>query len=486
MSMIINTNMSSLNSQRNLTVSQGSLATSLQRLSSGLRINSAKDDAAGLAISERFTSQIRGLNQAARNANDGISLAQTAEGSLAQIGDNLQRMRELAVQSANSTNSSTDRAALQNEVSQLQQEIDRVAVQTSFNGLTLLDGSFTNQQFQVGANANQVINVNSISSARTSALGQSYGAQIAGTTLTASTGITAAGQFTVQLGTNTAVDIFTASGGVAVAGSAKAIAQAVNTANVTGLTATAAATATAAGTFTDAISGSGTAILTVNGVNINVAVDAAQTTTNVTAAYTAINANSAATGVTATQAGDTLTLTAADGRNIALSVAVGTSTGTDLASLGLGGVAATTYGTYSLSYAGATTPVTIAGSAAAGVKGVANAVTNVSATGTAVSQLDISTITGANAAIASVDAALTTVNSSRASLGAVQNRFESAINSIRTTAENLTASRSRIQDADFAMETSNLTRSQILQQAGTAMLAQANSIPNNVLTLLRG
>lgn len=147
MPQVINTNIASLNSQRNLNTSQTSLATSLQRLSSGLRINSAKDDAAGLAISERMTSQINGLNQAARNANDGISLAQTAEGALGQLGDSLQRMRELAVQSANSTNSATDRAALQSEVSQLQSEIDRIATQTQFNGLNLLDGSFTSQQF---------------------------------------------------------------------------------------------------------------------------------------------------------------------------------------------------------------------------------------------------------------------------------------------------------------------------------------------------
>src|SRR5436305_9261640 len=171
MAQTINTNISSLTAQRNSTRTQGELSTAIQRLSSGLRINSAKDDAAGLAISERFTSQIRGLNQAARNANDGISLAQVAEGGLGGVNDALQRMRELAVQSANSTNSSSDRAALQQEVSQLETEIDRVATQTQFNGLNLLDGSFTAQQFQVGANAGQTITVSSIASARASALG---------------------------------------------------------------------------------------------------------------------------------------------------------------------------------------------------------------------------------------------------------------------------------------------------------------------------
>ncbi|MEK6576151.1 MAG: flagellin, partial [Nitrospirota bacterium] len=171
MSLQINTNMASLNAQRNITRSQGSLSTALQRLSSGLRINSAKDDAAGLAISERMTSQIRGLNQAARNANDGISLAQTAEGAIGEIGNNLQRLRELAVQSANATNSASDRASLDSESTQLINEITRVASQTSFNGITLLDGTFTAQTFQVGANANQTISVTSIADARATGLG---------------------------------------------------------------------------------------------------------------------------------------------------------------------------------------------------------------------------------------------------------------------------------------------------------------------------
>src|SRR5438105_11671404 len=175
MSMSINTNISSLTAQRSSGHVQTQLSTAMASLSSGLRINSAKDDAAGLAISERFTTQIRGLNQAARNANDAISLSQTAEGALGSIGDNLQRMRELAVQSANATNSASDRSALQQEVSQLQSEVDRVATQTQFNGINLLDGTFTAQQFQVGANANQTITIASIASARTSSLGQSYG-----------------------------------------------------------------------------------------------------------------------------------------------------------------------------------------------------------------------------------------------------------------------------------------------------------------------
>ncbi len=487
MPQIINTNIASLNSQRNLNTSQTSLATSLQRLSSGLRINSAKDDAAGLAISERMTSQINGLNQAARNANDGISLAQTAEGALGQLGDSLQRMRELAVQSANSTNSATDRAALQSEVSQLQSEIDRIATQTQFNGLNLLDGSFTSQQFQVGANAGQTINISSISSMRASALGQSYGAAITTSTLTASTGVTGAGQFTIAVNGGTAVDVFSASGGAAIGGSAKALAAAINSSNISGVTATANATSVTGTYASTPITADGTAVLTINGTAINLALTTAGIgATNVATTVNAIQANSAATGVTATlQAGNTIQLSAADGRNIDVSFAAGGATGAALADIGLGGVAATTWGSYALNYVG-TGSVIVAGSAAAGVKGVASGTTASAATGTAISAVDISTLNGANLALASVDAALTTVNSQRASLGAYQNRFGAVVANLQATSENLSSARSRVRDADFAAETANLTRSQILQQAGVAMLAQANALPQQVLGLLRG
>jgi len=273
MAQVINTNVASLNSQRSLNASQNALSTSLQRLSSGLRINSAKDDAAGLAISERMTSQIRGMNQAARNANDGISLAQTAEGALVEVTNNMQRIRELSVQSANATNSDDDREALQVEVAQLLDEINRVATTTKFNGINLLDGSFSTQDFQVGADEGEVISVASIADAQTSTL--------------------------------------------------------------------------------------------------------------------------------------------------------------------------------------------------------------------SIDSIDISDQSGASSAITAIDDALKTINSNRADLGAIQNRFSSVISNLQTTSENLSASRSRIQDADFAAETAALTRAQILQQAGVAMLAQANALPNNVLSLLR-
>jgi flagellin len=487
MALTINTNLFSLNAQRNLTNAQGPLGQALQRLSSGLRINSAKDDAAGLAIASRFTTQIRGLNQAIRNANDGISLAQTAEGALDEVTNNLQRIRELAVQSANATNSATDRAALQSEVAQRIAEIDRVATQTQFNGTTLLDGSFASQVFQVGANANQTISVSNIGSARTFSLGQGYGASITGTTLTASTGITGAGQFTIKVGNNPAVDIYSASGGVNIAGDAKSLAAAINAAGITGLQATAAPTVSAAGSYSATAgfaAGTTASSITLNGINISLGILTGNSATDINTTLQAITANSAATGVTAAiNGGGGLTLTAADGRNISISFTGGTGTTAGLGDLGLSGVAATTYGHYNITYNG-TSAITVAGSASAGVKGLADGTTNASATGTAVSAIDISTVAGANAAIVSIDNALTSVNTSRAFLGSIQNRFESTVANLSSTVENLTASRSRIQDADYAAETANLTKSMIVQQAGIAVLSQANTIPQNVLALL--
>lgn len=475
---IINTNIASLNAQRNLTVSENSLTTSLQRLSTGLRINSAKDDAAGLAISERFTSQIRGNNQAARNANDGISLAQTAEGDMAQIGNNLQRMRELAVQSANATNSSSDRTALNNEVQQLAQEIDRVAQNSAFNGVKLLDGSFSAQNFQVGANATAAdqITISSLANARTSALGQfnGFNAKDLGTITNG-----AAATLTITLaGPGT---VFTSA--AAVATDAKAIAASVNTQGVAGLTATADINTKAAGAATTVTGAAGVATLTLNGTVINLT-QSLNATGNRANALAAINAQSANTGVVAKDTGSGIELNAADGRNITTVFAAGTSTAATVADFGLG-ADATKVGSVKATYVApsgsSVTSVTVAG---AGL-GAGTAQT-VGATGTALSAIDVTTATNASNALASIDAALTQINSGRATLGAIQNRFASVVTSLQTSAENLSASRSRIQDADFASETANLTKGQILQQAGTAMLAQANSLPNGVLALLRG
>lgn len=471
MALVINSNIASLNSQRNLTGSQGSLETSLQRLSSGLRINSAKDDAAGLAISERFTTQIRGLNQAARNANDGISLAQTAEGALGGVTTLLQRVRELAVQSANATNSASDRAALQGEVEQLVEEINRVAQTTSFNNVKLLDGSFTSQSFQVGANAGQTITIDSIASARASSLGQFNGFQL--TNQSIGTASDTAGAKSITVGGST-YDL-----GV-IANDAKVLANAMNAAGISGLTASANETTVAAGTSAGAPSAAGNSTVQINGLTITIA-GTTNLATNRTNAVEAINAQSATTGVVATDTGTGVSLTAADGRNITVAnFAVGGATGATIASYGLA-AEATTGATIDLTYKApddVTGVMEFTGAFDPGDQ-------SITATGTAISAIDISTAGGAETAMNAVDAALDRINSSRADLGALQNRFEAVVSNIGITAENLTAARSRIMDADFAAETAEMTRAQILQQAGTAILAQANAVPQNVLSLLR-
>ncbi|UYK82949.1 flagellin [Xanthomonas sacchari] len=394
MAQVINTNVMSLNAQRNLNTTSASLATTIQRLSSGLRINSAKDDAAGLAISERFTTQIRGLDVASRNANDGISLAQTAEGAMVEIGNNLQRIRELAVQSANATNSTTDRGALNSEVKQLASEIDRVSSQTNFNGTKLLDGSFSGALFQIGADAGQTIGINSIVNASAAALGK-------------------AGFAATQTTTN----------------------------------ALASGTATASGSFSGMV---------VNGVSIaSVSVAVGDVDTSVAKKIaSAINDKLAQTGVYASvDSSNKLKLESVKGGQD-FSFTAGSATGATGITFDQSGIAASA-------------------TAAAGT-------TNF------LKDVDISTFQGAQKALSIIDNALTSVNSSRADMGAIQNRFTSTIANLSSTSENLSASRSRIRDTDYAKETAELTRTQILQQAGTAMLAQAKQAPQSVLSLLQG
>jgi flagellin len=494
MASVINTNVNSLTAQRNLGMSQASLSTSMQRLSSGLRINSAKDDAAGLAISERFTAQIRGTNQAARNANDAISLSQTAEGDLAQIGSNLQRMRELAVQAANGTNSASDRAALNGEVQALSAEIDRVAQNSSFNGVNLLDGSFVAKNFQVGANAttNDSITVTSIASARTSSIGGSGTSTATTKTGTATTTALTAGQLTLN-GFQVGASSTGASSGQTSA-SAYSIAAAINAvSSQSGVTATAQTT-----TVTGAVQTVFTAVTAANSFSVNgisVGAIAAGGTApgqgaNVAAA---INSVSSQSGVTATA--DNLgkvTLSAADGRDITLLALGATTAAVALTTFGLatGDVVAsvaavTTRGTVKLD-TNSSAGIVIGGGTPANAgftAGTTAATTTLSVQ--SISSIDVLTAASATNALTAIDGALTTVNASRAALGAVQNRFTSVVSSLQTTSENLSASRSRVQDADFAAETANLSRSQILQQAGTAMVAQANQLPQGVLALLR-
>ncbi|MEF3083589.1 flagellin [Luteimonas sp. SMYT11W] len=388
MSQVINTNVMSLNAQRNLSASGADLATSLQRLSSGLRINSAKDDAAGLAISQRFTTQIRGLDQAARNANDGISLAQTAEGALSSIGDNLQRIRELAVQSRNATNSTSDRAALDAEAQQLKAEINRVSEQTNFNGVKLLDGSFQAQSFQVGANQGETIDISSIANASTAALGSWTG-----------------------VGTTTYTQ-----------------------------------TQTAAITDPEAATS-----VSVNGVAISIGALADRTGAEALTAFAA-----------AFDAAKALPANATALANVTFDGDSGEVVSTD----------------QTLTIAGATN---LTGLATA--NGTGTTVPGAAATGFA--SLTLTTVEGADNAMLAMDAALDAVNTARAELGAIQNRFTSVVSNLSVNSENLSAARSRIQDADFAKESAQLTRNQILQQAGTAMLAQANQSSQNVLSLIR-
>lgn len=484
MPQIINSNVASLNAQRNLNTSQNSLNTSLTRLSSGLRINSAKDDAAGLAISERMTSQIRGLNQAVRNANDGISLSQTAEGALGEIGNNLQRIRELAVQSANASNSASDRASLQAEASQLSSEVTRVASQTQFNGLNLLDGSFLNQSFQVGANANQTINIASIGDARSTALGShtlttngsAMGKATAAAAAAAANGVAVEAGLTLSNNKGITGNISYAAGD-----DAKTIAAAINTAaSSIGITATASNSATIGN-----LSGIGNVSLTLNGSTVSTTIT---DTADLSGLASAINGLQSSTGVTASFASPTnksaITLSTTDGRDIVLSDFTNGVTTADVTAganppitLTSGGNDSTTV-TGTVELASSAGQITAAGSNATEFGATTSSFASVAT-------LDLSTSANAQIAMKTLDAALNAINSSRGDLGAIQNRFSSTISNLQTTSENLSASRSRIQDADFASESANLTRGQILQQAGVAILAQANSLPNNVLSLLR-
>ena len=404
MSQVINTNIASLNAQRNLTTSQGDLQTSLQRLSSGLRINSAKDDAAGLAISERFTAQIRGQEQAQRNANDGISLAQTAEGALTEIGNLLQRVRELSVQAANDSNSASDRAALDQEVQQAIEEVGRIANSTQFNNQNVIDGSLSNLLFQVGANQGQVIGVEGVD-ARASELG-------------------------AQLAESGFVD-------------------ADDLADIEA--------------FEDiVISGSGFATITVEMADVDNLEDAVRA---INEEIRSAEAGSGGEDIAALGLSAALTVDNEGGRGIVVRGAFGDDAGAfavDFGNVDIG--AGLTSGAVELNGTG---------------------VTSIAAEQVNLTELDVLTRQNANQTIGVVDGALDQVNSLRADFGAVQNRFESTVSNLGISAENLSASRSRILDADFASETASLTRAQILQQAGTSVLAQANAVPQNVLGLLQ-
>ncbi|HJE69375.1 flagellin [Pseudomonas oryzihabitans] len=398
MALTVNTNTASLNTQRNLNSSASSLSTSLQRLSTGSRINSAKDDAAGLQISNRLSSQISGLNVAVRNANDGISLAQTAEGALQQSTNILQRMRDLSLQAANGSNDDKDRASIQKEVGQLKQEIDRISQKTTFGGQKLLDGSFGSKDFQVGSNANETISL-TIGKMDTKSLGGAVdslaNATVAGDVNLNTTNVTAAkaGDITLQVGTGTAKKVSIVEGD-----SADTIVSKINNAGVQGLTAQ---------------------------------VDNGQVKLT----------SSSPAGSTAGSA------------NITVADATGNNNGTAAAVFGTATLTATE--------------------------------TAEKQTNKTVSDIDVSTAAGAQEAVQIIDGAIKGIDSQRADLGAVQNRFDNTIANLQSISENASAAKGRITDTDFAAETANMSKNQVLQQAGTAILAQANQLPQAVLSLLR-
>jgi flagellin len=387
MALVLNTNYSSMVAQNSLSASGGQLATALQQLSSGLRINTAADDAAGYAIVQGMTSQINGLDQASRNANDGVSLTQTAQGALTEITNDLQTMRDLAVQSLNATNSTQDRADLDQQFQQLAADINNVATTSAFNGVNLLDGTFQGDTFQVGANVGQTITVSSVASAKTSALGTLY----------------------------------TFAGGAP----------------------TAAMTAGQTGSLT--VGGIATSTFTVTG---NQATDAK----TVAAAINAISSQDG--GVIATvDANGGIDLSSTTPQTVAVAAGGGNGASVTLGNMGLAA-------SYTMTVAAATSTTNL----------------NVAS---------VKSVDSSNLVLGQIDAALQQVAATGAQLGAYQNRFQSAITGLNTDSTNLQSARSQIQDTDYAAATSQLSKAQILQQASTAMVAQANTIPQNILTLLQ-
>ena len=491
---VINTNISAIAAQNSLRTSGLNQTTAMERLSSGVRINSAKDDAAGLAISTRMTANIRGLAAAIRNANDGISLTQTAEGSLASISDNLQRIRELAVQSANSTNYSTDRAALNAEAAQLVSEIDRVASNSTFNGIKLLDGSYQDQALQVGAGneANDRISV-SIASAKSSSLGVGGGSSYNTSITSAAVGATA--MLSGGLSINGFVVGASNTDGVSSTGSDAsgiAVAAAINAVSgQSAVVATVQKTQLAGTTVADGAQAAlASGAVLINGVNIGAIEAAASPVARGAQMTAAINAKSGQTGVVATFSTTTgaVNLSALDGRNIAITATTGTTqTATGLTFTEGADVTTITRSTVKLASSNAA-GITIAGITAASLTAsglTAGYSASTATAGAGVSTIDLSTAAGSQTALSTLDKAINSITDSRASMGAYQNRLTASVANLENSSMNLQASRSRILDTDYAKETTNLAKAQIIQQAATAMLAQANQSAQSVLALLK-
>jgi flagellin len=512
MSLVLNTNIASLNAQNNLSGSQAGLSQALERLSSGLRINSAADDAAGLAISQQFTTQINGTNQAVANANDAVSESQTTAGALNTIVDNLQSIRTLAVESANGSNSASDRAALNNQVQQQIAEITQIAQQTTFNGLNVLNGSSGTTVFQVGANVGNTIAVSLQQGVGANQIGQFSTATggVVGTNAAPGVALTSTSTATLSDGTSSVTVGPTANfvGSTPFQGATSAFAKAaaINGAGLQGITASAATSETDTAAFSTIVGGTTTAAtfnLSINGQVIfggsnNVTGTTAATGLTGSAVASQINLFTGTTGVTASvvatgaNAG-AITLSNTDGSDINVVQTVtagtgGTPGGTGLTTIGTTG-GFTAQGKVTLTDS---KPVTITdvgtagGSAALGfTSGVATGLSQTASGSTAtLANQNVLTVAGANNTISSVDAALATVSAFQSQLGAIQNRFTAAVSNLQSTAQNLTQSRSTIQDANFAAETANLTKSQVLEQAGISVLAQANQQPQLILKLL--
>jgi flagellin len=499
MSSVVNTNVSALFSQRAMNSSQDTMQTAMERLSSGKRINSAADDAAGSAIADRMTSQIKGLDQAIRNSNDTISLVKTAEGAMQETTSTLQRMRELSVQSSSDTNTSADRQYLQKEIALLQQELTRISATTQFNNQNLLDGSFTAKTFLIGANAGQDIRV-TIADLSSDNIG-SHDLDLTGTARNAVTGadkatvvntVTAGEDLTVagHIGTTT-VDVL-------VNNTARDVAALVNgVRNDTGVEATAITKAKL-----DTVSGVGTYTMNIYGKNtsspVNISFNITKTA-DLTNLAEAFNSKAGTTGITAELSADkaAVTLTQAEGYDIVIedvletggSAATINMTGLDQdnanagAAVSLGAAVGTDTGRSAGSVSFSSAKDYTVKSAAAG--GLFALTTSNGSSLTDVASLNITTQVSANGAITVLDGALTLLQDERANLGAIQNRLETTVSNLENISSNISASRSAVEDADFAKESSLLARDKILQQAGTAMLAQANQSMQGVMQLLQ-
>lgn len=564
MALTVNTNITSLGVQKNLNRASDALGTSMSRLSSGLKINSAKDDAAGLQIANRLTSQIKGLSVAVKNANDGISIAQTAEGAMQESTSILQRMRELALQSANGSNSGDDRTSLQQEFTALSGELTRIANTTTFGGRNILDGSFQNIGFQIGASANETISFGMTDISSTGLKGSYSEASVAGDAL-AGLSATATGSI---LGTAKATGVTRAE--LAAGGTSDLLAADKLTINGNDVTITAAMTGTALATAITAADSTVTATwsdttgltltsnsaITVGGADVaKMGLTAGTTQTSNASPQTgatllasdgSINVNGQNVSWTAGAGVDIdsvlsdikalngikdavidngrIKITSEDGNDVKLSNA---SSGS-LSQLGLtaGTSEAKTTADTSISLNGVEVKFAAGSSAQNIVSSINSASTGVTASlsddgklslfsdkdiaiadgsaGTGLAALGLTGKTGATAvdmettvsalsitdakssqiSIQALDAAIAQVDSQRAQLGAVQNRFDSTVANLNSISENSTAARSRVQDADFASETAELTKQQTLQQASTAILSQANQLPSSVLKLL--